>query len=185
MKGHFEGTALPNTYDLGWTAGDTPKPRVGLAFEVADTDGEVHRVTWYGNIGDKVVTSNGKSMSDITFESLRNAGWSNDDLAAPTGLGSVKSSLVLDEEEEEDKEGNPTGKTRTIVRWVNKPAGPNFKKPMSLAERAKFANDMKAKAIMHRQKSNGGASPNSSANGSGHPNAPGNGYGPGSDDIPY
>jgi len=187
MKGYYDGVALADSFAMGWSGNGNP--RVGLTFEVNDKDGEVHRVTWYGNIGDKKVTSNGKSLSDITFESLINAGMTNDDLSKPEGLGSVKCSLVLDEEEVEDEEGNV--KTdgdgnpiiRTIVRWVNKSAGPSFKKPMSDAEKAKFANDMKAKMVMFRRSKGGSVS--GGTNGA-HPNAPGSNYGPSSDDnVPY
>lgn len=188
MKGYFDGIAIPDSFAMGWSGNGNP--RVGLTFEVSDKEGEVHRVTWYGNIGDKKVTSNGKSLSDITFESLINAGMTNDDLSKPEGLGSIKCSLVLDEEEVEDEngdvkvdaDGHPV--IRTIVRWVNKSAGPSFKKPMSDAEKAKFAKEMQAKMVMFRRGK--GASVNGNANGA-HPNAPGNGYGPpsGDDNVPY
>lgn len=178
MKGYYKGKGIASTLALGKT--NANNPRIGLAFEVIAPDQEEDgfRVTWYGNFGDEV-RKNNKTSTEMVFEALTAAGWKGPDITNAIGIGDVEVELVLDEEENEE-----TGKMYTVVRWVNRQSGPSFKKPLEGAELVKFANDMKAKAILFAQKKGGGTSaPKPATNGAGgHPYAPGNST---SDDIPF
>ena len=183
MKGFYKGRAMPETFALGESGAGNK--RVGMSFSIIapgkDEDG--HRVTWYGGFGDEV-RKNKKTSTEMTFEALTNAGWSNFDLDKPA-FNLVDVELVLDEEEVENETTGEV-KIQTVVRWVNRSAGPAFKKTLEGPQRAKFAAEMKAKALLFAKQRGLSAGPN--ANGSAHPNAPGNGYGPptgGDDDIPY
>lgn len=148
-KGYYRGRGIPSTYDMGSNKdGDA---EVGLTFEFTSGEHVGGRLNWKGGFGEEAVTSNGKSKNDITFDSLRAAGMTNDDLDAPVGIGETEADLVVDHYTFNDEK---TGAPKTIaqIKWVNAPSGPKFKNKMDAAKRKSFAAQMKAKLIVHRQK---------------------------------
>lgn len=85
----------------------TGTEQVAVSFKYLETVGPFEKgdsITWYGFLTD--------STFDRTVESLRNAGWSGNNLA---DLSTVRGVVVLVLEEDEYN-----GRVRTKVKWVNR-----------------------------------------------------------------
>jgi hypothetical protein len=180
MKGYFEAKAIEGA--LCATKGG--REQVAVMFEIVE-EGEHKgsRRTWYGFFGDDVVTKDGRTLTDITLDSLRAAGWSNDDVSDLQGLGEANVTLVIDEEVGND------GQTRDKIRWVNRLRTGGLKVTNALGEAQKkaFAAQLKAKAIVSRQNApTKPAAPKPARNGYGGPPPGYDGAPPPSDDdIPF
>jgi hypothetical protein len=145
-KGYYEAVAIEGQL----CEAGTGKPQVAVLFEITE-EGEFkgQRRTWYGFFGDEAVFKDGRTLTQVTLESLRNAGWSNDDISDIQGLGETNVSLVIDHEPDQN------GVVRERVRWVNRPGrgGLKVRNAMSDVAKKSFAAQLKAQAIVSRQKS--------------------------------
>lgn len=137
MQGTFK--AVAREWHLG--VSQTGKEHVAVLFEIIDGEHAGKKLTWRG-----FFTEN---TTERTLDSLRYCGWSCDNLAALTGMGSADVDIVVEEEMYE-------GKLRDKVQWVNKPASLSMKGAMDPAAAAAFAAKMRGAALRHKQK-NGGA----------------------------
>lgn len=171
-KGYYRARAVDG--GLGHT--EKGREQVAVQFEMLDDEWKGNTITWFGYFDDRIVTKNNLSLTDLTLQALRNAGWTCDDLSVLEGLGSTEVSLSIEHDEYE-------GKVRSKVAWVNKPGGGlMIKAPMKESDAKAFAARMKRKAQASR--------PAPEANGAkaaAHVNAPGSSVNPpvNSDDIPF
>lgn len=116
----------------------TGTEQVGVGIEFLDGPNMGRRLVWFGSFTE--------NTEDRTLESLRYLGWDSDDISDMKGIGSIEAEAVIEEEDGQD------GKTRIRVKWINRPRGPAFKKPMNEGELRSFSARMKGKAIASRQK---------------------------------
>lgn len=162
--------------DLGLSKQNTEQ--IGIGFEILQ-EGEFcgWHITGFFSFSDKA--------AEYTFEKMRNAGWTGDDVGDLTSLApsTVDCSITIKHEEWE-------GETNAKVAFVNKPSDGKVKMaaPLDGGQRQSFAARMRAKAIASRPREqsappsrpvNGGATPTRGRDP--HPNAPGNNE----DDIPF
>jgi hypothetical protein len=122
-------SAVVKDYGISETqAGD---PQVFIAFDVAHGEG-TETLTWFGSLKE------GKAQ-EITLKGLLAAGFTGKDVSeladGPDGgalpLG-IEVSLVIENEEYE-------GKTRTRIRWVNKPGSGGVQRADATTAKAKLA----------------------------------------------
>ncbi|HEX4462931.1 MAG TPA: hypothetical protein VIA18_33385 [Polyangia bacterium] len=108
------------------------------AFEIVGGPREGASLPWYGYFTDKT--------KKRTLESLRLAGWSNDDIGEIEGFGDTEVDIVV---------GHNTweGKTSARVDWVNRAGsgGIALKSPMNDAERKAFAAKLKGDVVQSRK----------------------------------
>lgn len=142
-NGTYEATPLP-TAALG--EAKTGTVCVGVEFEFTGSDGQNHRLPWYGYFTEKT--------EERTIESLRFCGWTGNDLADLSEIGQrdVKVSIVVENEEYE-------GKTRPKVQWVNRSGGLNLSNPLDETKRKAFAARMKGKILEFDQRKGAPAKP--------------------------
>ncbi len=116
--------------------GETSKgdPQVAVEFEISDLPDGPRRLMWYGYFTEKT--------EDRTIEALRICGWTGTDFTDIQVGADV--SLVIEEEVYERK-------TRTKVKWVNRPGGIAMAKAMDAAKAAAFAARMKGKLLAFDQ----------------------------------
>ena len=120
-----------------YAVGKTKKgdPMVMVRFQVYNTEGESHTVTWYG-------TFSSPKSQEITFEALAVCGMKTKN---PAELTKGKGSGVLDEKKivtltlvSEEWEG----KSRIKVKYINSPGGSGFRDKMSQADAAQLFNGL-------------------------------------------
>lgn len=129
--------------ELGFTS--TGKEQIAITFDLLDLPGQ--RITFYGLFITEILGKAKRSQCDQTMESMRNCGWSNDDVTDPQGITDNEVELVIDSETGDD------GVTRMRVKWVNSPnSGSALKTVMPDAQKGAFAAKMKAAALMSRAK---------------------------------
>lgn len=114
------------------------KPQIAASFIISEGEHAGKSVPWYGYFTEKT--------KKRTLESLRIAGWSNDDIADIEGFGDTEVDIVV---------GHNTweGKTTARVDWVNRAGsgGIALRNPMSDAERKAFAAKLKGDAVVSRK----------------------------------
>jgi hypothetical protein len=96
-------------------------------------------LNWFGTVTEKT--------RERVLQSLRYMGWSGDDVDDLEGLGSRECEIVVEMEVQE--QGKNAGKRFPRVKWINRLGGGSrivVEKPMSDAERRKFAASMKPHA---------------------------------------
>lgn len=119
--------AKARTWALGESSNKTPE--IAVEFEItAKGDYEGRSITWHGYLTEKAFKR--------TIESLRNCGWTGDDLSAIDSMPN-EVDLVVENEEYE-------GETHAKVKWVNKPGGLALKTPMSPESAKAFAAKLKS-----------------------------------------
>ena len=106
------------------------KPRVETTWQI--DDGERGGETFYRSL---YLTD---AAVEHALKSLANAGFKGDDITAVDQIVGNKALLVLDEDTWE-------GKTRTVIKWINKLGGGT---PMTGANRESFAQKMKARLAL-------------------------------------
>lgn len=140
-KVSIKARALEGTETFGFAS--TGTRQVGFRVEgLSGGEGFTGEVfSWYGYFTD----TSGKR----TLESLKTAGWKDDDdgwrgfgNSTLPGLGSTEFELQLEEEEEEDAEGNPAG-TYWRPTFINK-IGVAMKEQMDAGTIKAFAAEMRA-----------------------------------------
>lgn len=138
--GRYTGRATGGA--LGMTAGD--KPEVAVMFELVEPPG--WRIAWYGFFSEKTEES--------TLKALLACGWDGDDISALTGIDQNEVELVIEVEENEDKNGQRLGTYRNRIRWVNPvgSAGVLINKEMDDATKAQFTNAMRGRALALKNK---------------------------------
>jgi hypothetical protein len=136
-----------------WQLGvsSTGKEQIGVMFQLIGAHEGKH-ITWFGYFTDNTV--------DRTLESLRHCGWDSDNLAELDSLGANEVELVIEDETYE-------GKTRSKVKWVNRPSRLQMKEQMNPAQIAAFAARLRGKTVASKQKygAQPAAQPAASANG--------------------
>jgi hypothetical protein len=113
-------------------------PQLAAAFIISEGEHAGKSVPWYGYFTDKT--------KKRTLESLRIAGWSNDDIGDIEGFGDTEVDIVVEHNEWD-------GKVTARVAWVNRAGsgGVALRNPMSDAERKAFAAKLKGDAVMSRK----------------------------------
>lgn len=126
-------------YAKEWQLGvsESGKEFVAVLFEVSDGEHAGKRFSWRGFFTEKT--------TDRTLDSLRYCGWSCDNIAALTGMGSAEVDIVVEPEVYE-------GKTYSRVKWVNKPSSLSLKGAMNEGQAAAFAAKMRGLAMQHKQR---------------------------------
>lgn len=120
-------TARAKNWDLGETS--TGKEQIAVQFEILTPDADIRSITWFGFFTDAAL--------ERTIQSLRYCGWTGADLTDLAGMDANEVELVVDDEVYE-------GKTRTKVKWINRPGGLSLKSPMDGNRRKAFAASMRA-----------------------------------------
>jgi hypothetical protein len=159
-KGRYTGRAVSAA--LGMTGGD--KPQVAVMFELVEPAG--WRIGWYGYFSEKTEES--------TLKGLFACGWDGEDIRVLNGIDQNEVELVVDIEENEDKNGQRLGTFRNRVRWVN-PVGDAtmlLNKTMDDATAAQFATAMRGRAAQLKQKLQSGKSAAPAAKGAAGADAP-------------
>lgn len=135
-SGTYRARGVPGSAQLGKT--DAGNPQLAASFEIIDESHAGTFVPWYGYFTDKT--------KKRTLESLRLAGWSNDDIGEIEGFGDTEVDIVVEHNEWE-------GKVSARVAWVNRPGsgGIALKSPMNEAERKAFAAKLKGEAVQSRK----------------------------------
>lgn len=133
---------------LGLTAKD--KPEVAVMFELVEPQG--WRIAWYGFFTEKT--------EDSTLKALFACGWDGEDISALTGIDQNEVELVIEVEENEEKNGQKLGTYRNRVRWVNEvgAAGVLISKEMDDGMKAQFTQAMRGRALALKQKITAGKS---------------------------
>jgi hypothetical protein len=132
--GTWRCRAVNGSQQFGTASSGTEQ--IAVAIEFTDGPNKGRRTAWYGSFTEKT--------EDRTLEALRYLGWSNDDIFAMEGLGSLEAEAVLEEETGQD------GKTRVRVRWINRARGPSFKNPIAGDQLKAFSARLKGKALAKR-----------------------------------
>ncbi len=138
--GRYRARAISDSAQLGRSEKGTEF--IALVFEIIDESyphlkGQF--LQWRGYFTEKAESK--------TLESLRLAGWSNDEIDEPQGIGDTEVDITV-----EHKPWSDGKKITARVAWVNRPGtGPKVKSPMSPADKKAFAAKMKGKAILSRQ----------------------------------
>lgn len=134
-EGTYRALGVPGSAQLGET--ENGNPQLAASFKIMDESHAGECVPWYGYFTEKT--------EKRTLESLRLAGWSNDDIGNIEGFGDAEVDIVV-----EHNEWN--GKVSARVAWVNRPgSGVALKNPMNETARKAFAAKMKGKAVASRQ----------------------------------
>jgi hypothetical protein len=135
-EGTYRARGVPGSVQLGTT--DNGNPQIAGSFEILDEPHAGKTVSWYGYFTEKT--------QKRTMESLRLAGWSNDDLDNIEGFGDAEVDIVVEHNEWQ-------GKVSARVAWVNRlgSSGLALKSPMSADQRKAFAAKMKGMAVLSRQ----------------------------------
>lgn len=165
--------AAKATGEFEYGKSSTGKDQVGVVFAVTQGDHTGRQLTWYGFF-------NTTENAERAMKALRAAGWSDDDMAKLTGLGSTEVNIVVEIDEYE-------GVQRNKISWVNA-GGVAMKNVMNEGEKRAFFERMKGLAIASRT----GAAPAASQNGKkasrGLPKpqpAPAPSFPQGDDEIPF
>lgn len=135
-RGTYRARGVAGSAQLGTTEGGNPQ--IAASFEILDETFEGKTVPWYGYFTEKT--------QKRTLESLRLAGWSNDDIDNMEGFGDTEVDIVVEHNEWE-------GKVTARVAWVNRAGsgGLALKSPMSPDQRKAFASKIKGMAVLSRQ----------------------------------
>jgi hypothetical protein len=135
-KGTYRARGVAGTAQLGKT--ENGAAQLAAAFEISEGPYAGTTLPWYGYFTDKT--------KKRTLESLRLAGWSNDDIGEIEGFGDTEVDIVV---------GHNTweGKTTARVDWVNRAGsgGIALKSPMNDAEKRAFAAKLKGEAVQSRK----------------------------------
>lgn len=135
-RGTYRARGISGTAQLGKTEGGAPQ--LAAAFEITEGPHTGTSLPWYGYFTDRT--------KKRTLESLRLAGWSNDDIGEIEGFGDAEVDIVV---------GHNTweGKTTARVDWVNRAGsgGIALKSPMNDAERKAFAAKLKGDVVRSRK----------------------------------
>jgi hypothetical protein len=139
-----------------WALGmsSTGKEQIGVMFAIVGGEHDGRHITWFGYFTDNTV--------DRTIESLRHCGWSSDSLTELDTLDTNEVELVVEDEYYE-------GKTRSRVKWVNRPSRLQMKGPMSAGQAQEFAQRLMGRVIAHKQKAGGGQGQTPPSTGYGQP----------------
>lgn len=143
IQGIFKARAVE--WGLGCT--DKGSEYIAVSFEILEGEHAGKRVTWPGYFTDKT--------TDRTIDSLRYCGWSCDNIAALTGMGTADVEIVVEVEDYQARDG--AWKKASRVRWVNRPSSLQVRGAMDAAAAKSFAERMMGNVIQRRQ--NGGAAP--------------------------
>jgi hypothetical protein len=132
----------PGTYKARareWALGmsQNGKEQIAVLFDLVGGPHDGQSITWFGYFTDAAV--------DRTLDSLRHCGWSSDNLAELDGLDQNEVEIVVDEEFYE-------GKTRTKVKWVNRPSRLALKEQLSPQAAQAFAARLRGRTVAHKQK---------------------------------
>jgi hypothetical protein len=127
-NGKYRAKAVTGQWGIG-KAG-TGTPQVGIQFELLDRGGE--SITWYGFLSDKALP--------VTVKALRACGWEGADLSDLTGLDTHEVTLVVENEEYNDK-WSPR------VKFVNSNAGLSMNNVLEGDGLKAFAAEMRAKIL--------------------------------------
>ncbi len=112
--------AIARSWDFGLTQNKTEQ--VAVEFEILEGEDAGEFITWYGFFT--------VDAEDRTLESLRNCGWSSNNVIALEGMGSRRVSLDIGDEEYK-------GKTHSRVKWVNRLGGNGVKLAIKMDDQAR------------------------------------------------
>ncbi len=127
--------ARAREWALGMSANG--KEQIAVLFELIGGEYAGQLITWFGYFTDAAV--------DRTLDSLRHCGWSSDSLAELDGLDQNEVEIVVEEDTYE-------GKTRSKVRWVNRPSRLALKEQMTPQAMQAFAAKLRGRTVAHKQK---------------------------------
>ncbi len=129
--------AKPTYACLGYTEGGNDQVEIG--FVLAEGPSQGQPIRYWGTFGE--------SSLEITFNALRNAGWTGDDLAdlSSVGQSDAQPYLVIAHEEWQ-------GKVSARVKWVNSPSTVVMKNVMNRGETQAFAQRMRGSIMALHQK---------------------------------
>ena len=137
LHGTYRARALSGA--LGYAGNGTEQ--VGIDFQIIEGPSEGQHITWYGFFTDKT--------TDRTIESLRICGWEGDDLFDLTGIEKNEVDLVIEAEDYADKKTGEL-KTRSRVRWINRPSGLQMRDAMDSTQAREFAAKMRGRVVALR-----------------------------------
>lgn len=138
-----------------WALGmsQTGKEQIAVLFELADGELAGQTITWFGYFTDNTL--------DRTLDSLRHCGWQSDSLADLDHLDTNEVEIVVEEDTYE-------GKTRSKVRWVNRPSRLALKEQLNPQAIQAFAARLRGRTVAHKQQyAKGGQAPANAQNGGG------------------
>jgi hypothetical protein len=134
-----EGTYTARAVQWDWGLTRDGKEQVVVQFEIVEGPYQGWCQTWYGSFSEKAQAR--------TIESLRYAGWKNDDIMTMEGMGDILCQIVIAHEVQQ--EGKNAGNTIARVRWVNRLGGGGpikLDRPMDMAQKRMFAQKLKLHA---------------------------------------
>ncbi len=121
-----------------WALGmsQTGKEQIAVLFELVEGELAGQTITWFGYFTDNTL--------DRTLDSLRHCGWQSDSLADLDHLDTNEVEVVVEEDTYE-------GKTRSKVRWVNRPSRLALKDQLNPQAIAAFAAKLRGRTVAHKQ----------------------------------
>jgi len=125
-------------YSIGTTKKGDPMAMV--RFELFDSEGLAHIITWYGTFGTE-------KSAEITCEALAICGWSTKN---PADLAKGKGSGVLSEDKIVSltiAQDTYDGKTRMKIKYINPVGGGGFRNQMEHSDAVKLFNGLNLAGI--------------------------------------